>query len=140
MNITTIYQHIDRAGKKHPPLVLNVPPSTAHQPLHALVATATWKELHTYQPSASPTVNAQWMLNFMDRLPKGRCQCRGHWVDYLKKHPPDWSKEGWFVWTVQVHNAVNVRLGKAVVSLAEAREMWLSSSRPHNVVLGTTKL
>lgn len=51
-------------------------------------------------------------------------ECQEHFKEYLVKHPiPNHSSE-WFKWSVNFHNKVNVRLGKPVLTLERATELY----------------
>lgn len=53
-------------------------------------------------------------------------QCRRHAAQYLKRTPvPKWgSGDSMFAWSVDFHNTVNARLGKPIISLETALEMY----------------
>lgn len=56
-------------------------------------------------------------------------KCRDHAKEYVRKHPlidvVDSKKEiSLFEWTVNFHNAVNLRIGKDTYSLEDAMAMW----------------
>jgi len=48
--------------------------------------------------------------------------CIGHYIKFIHKHPPDFSDL--FGWTVKLHNSVNERIGKPILTREEAFEIW----------------
>jgi hypothetical protein len=84
-----------------------------------------WAEIHN-RPRAMKDAAAE--LSFLNdlvpaRLPCG--ECRREWIAAMNRTPKDFSNpETYFAWTVDRHNEVNVRLGKPVVPLAEARCLY----------------
>ena len=76
-----------------------------------------WRELHTKQ-NASP----KWFADWLTRVPSYGCNCRRDFEKLLGSDPPDYAD--WFAWTVRIHNSVNEKLGKPIVTLEEAREIW----------------
>lgn len=81
---------------------------------------ALWTALHTHQPSPD---TPKWLANFAAKLPCG--DCRQHWIAWTTANPPPLdSAESFFVWAVQAHNAVNLRLNKPEVSVGDAVARW----------------
>jgi hypothetical protein len=83
---------------------------------------ALWAELHARAMAYGGDAEGEraWLDRFTARVPCG--ECRQHWLELVTQTPPDLSDAGAFYrWTVSVHNAVNVRLGKAV---------WTAPARP----------
>lgn len=72
-------------------------------------ATALWSELHSQD---HPTES--WFAAWVSRVPNFGCGCRAWLRDYLVTNPPRYSD--WYPWTVELHNAVNVKLGKPLFS------------------------
>ena len=61
--------------------------------------------------------------------------CRRHWQELLQEYPvPETSSTGLdlqqelFEWSVMVHNQVNIRLGKAEMSVPRALKLYTKSS------------
>jgi hypothetical protein len=77
-----------------------------------------WSELHNKQ-DATP----EWLDDWVARIPK-TCGCGESFKSILLRVPPRF--EDWFAWTVDVHNAVNEKLKKPKISLADARQIWQS--------------
>ncbi len=50
--------------------------------------------------------------------------CRKHWFTHKKELPPNFdTAQDFFKWTVDIHNIVNKRLNKPIISHKEAREI-----------------
>lgn len=59
--------------------------------------------------------------SYVSHLP---CEtCRVHAKDYVRNNP---VQKPYFQWTVSFHNAVNERLGKPIVDLKDAYQVWAS--------------
>jgi len=71
------------------------------------------------------------MVTLQCLLPCG--MCRNHLHTHLSKFPIDdylYSRDTTFEWTVDLHNQVNLSIGKEEYSLAQARKDYLLPSRP----------
>lgn len=78
-----------------------------------------WQKLHAYEGC-----DPQW-LDIWQYLIPGRCDCREGYQKILEEYPPDFStSEAFFAWSVALHNAVNAKLGKPVITLQEAYSIW----------------
>ncbi len=110
-----IYTYTDKYGVRHTPVEIQIPDKV-------ITNQATWSDLHKYQPSLDLKTNLLWMQDFSSRVPSVGCSCQAEWHQFIRHNPPDWTN--WFAWTVRAHNAVNLRLGKAVLSLEAARKMY----------------
>ena len=67
---------------------------------------------------------ADWELT----IPQYECGCRAFYAKYKMDNPPDFtSPEAFFAWGVQLHNAVNRKLGKPELTIAEALSIWSKS-------------
>lgn len=76
-----------------------------------------WRELHTQQLTPS------LIDNIIARTQCGTC--RADAIRHVKDYPPDFSSPARsFAWGWKWHNAVNVKLGKAEMSLDEALAMY----------------
>lgn len=91
---------------------------------------STWNFLHTmaaYYPekptSEEQTKMKELIKNFSVFYP---CDvCAKHLRDDIKKTPPDVSSsQALAQWFCQVHNRVNVRLGKSVFDCTRVKERW----------------
>lgn len=81
-----------------------------------------WEELHS---KADPT--PEWFSDWESRIPKTGCDCEEHWKELKEKLPPDFSSpQAFFEWGWACHNDVNRRLGKAELSLDEAKQLYVS--------------
>ena len=65
-----------------------------------------WIELHT-QLHPTPV----WLETWVARVPNFDCGCRSWLRKYLAANPPRYND--WYPWTVELHNAVNVKRGVA---------------------------
>lgn len=84
-----------------------------------------WAELH--RAALAGPLAPEWLEGFARRVPCGACKT--HWREILDAAPPDPADP--FAWSVRAHNAVNRRLGKAELSVDEARGQWaVVTSRP----------
>jgi hypothetical protein len=81
-----------------------------------------WAELHLFALRHMGEDSSEWFGAWIDDLPFGECPCAKHLHEYLKENPPDW--EDFFLWTVDLHNAVNDRIGKPTISVDDAAELW----------------
>jgi hypothetical protein len=74
-----------------------------------------WARFHARPAAFTGNVVAElaWLDAFASRAP---CRdCRRHWRELVAKMPPDLtSASAYHRWTVDAHNAVNLRLGKPV--------------------------
>ena len=90
-----------------------------------------WATLHTLALKADATKSAMeeelafktLVMSLQTLLP---CDsCKDHLNDYVSGNPIEGSK---FEWTINLHNAVNQRLNRPVISLDQAYEQWTSST------------
>jgi hypothetical protein len=88
------------------------------------VEPASWKELHQFKPSDNQSDNERFLLSFNSRVPNVNCPCRAEWTKFVSTNPVRF--DDWFRWTVEAHNSVNQRLGKPILSLEQAKELWLT--------------
>jgi hypothetical protein len=96
---------------------------------------ALWRELHrrpfrltaaSYRhPSFIAISERDFLKSFDQRIVCAGC--RRHWREALNAIPlPDLrSAVRYFAWTVRAHNQINQHLGKPIVSLREARKIWI---------------
>lgn len=75
-----------------------------------------WRELHT---KIDP--DPKWLKNFTESIPCG--ECKVHWKVLLQLYPCPYG-EGYFEWTVFIHNQVNKRLNKEQMPIEQAREIY----------------
>ncbi len=67
---------------------------------------ALWNEIHEKQ---DPT--PEWFADWCRRVPK-TCGCDRWLTAYLVSNPPRY--DDWYPWTVEMHNAVNVKVGNPI--------------------------
>ena len=79
-----------------------------------------WAELH-FKTDAT----AEWFANWLKRVPSYGCKCRDAFEAIIKVNPPRF--DDWFAWTVEVHNAVNRKLGRKEWTLDEAVARWATA-------------
>lgn len=76
-----------------------------------------WAELHKADPDPA------WLERWEKRLPCG--DCKKEYRVLKDADPPDFSSAGaFFAWGVRIHNIVNERLNKPILSLADAQARW----------------
>lgn len=86
-----------------------------------------WDELHRYRLRGSEE-GKRWLADWESRLPPN-CSCKADLQDIKKrlaeKHPePFASQEAYFTYTVALHNEVNRKLGKPIMALETARQLY----------------
>lgn len=73
---------------------------------------------------SDPVTTMVFLSSVVTRLPLN-CGCIAHYATYLTEHPPALdSFDAYRRWTWELHNAVNMRLGKPVVSYEDAAARW----------------
>ena len=86
-----------------------------------------WKELHERAYNFKGKDDKIFLLEFSKKIPtftKG-CRCREFWLIYVRNHPPVFGENReYFNWTVNLHNEVNKKLGKSIISLEEAKKLY----------------
>jgi hypothetical protein len=86
-----------------------------------------WTELHLFslRNRNCPDVNfiKNWFDNWVDSIPWNGCPCKEHFEDYCKSIPPNFS-DLW-KWGIEIHNDVNMRIGKKQLSFSEAEKLWI---------------
>ena len=81
-----------------------------------------WQLLHTYKYESEEDAKI-WFEAWKGKISCG--SCKAHLEELLKALPTDYSsKEGFFKWTVEIHNMVNKKLGKVEISVEEAILLW----------------
>jgi len=78
---------------------------------------ALWAELHAYRQTHErwlPMEAEDFVRRWEARIPNfSSCACREHYHEIRANNPPAFgSYEEFHAWTIRLHNAVNVRLGK----------------------------
>jgi hypothetical protein len=110
--------------------VLSAPSINATREALEVAGRRLWAELHRWAIDfgGDPQEAARWLQEFAGRVPQAGCGCRAEWDTDIARYPPPLDHpEELFEWTVVVHNAVNLKLGKFQVSIQEARDIWSST-------------
>jgi len=81
-----------------------------------------WTELHLFALRHSGKQSAGWFKDWVESLPFEGCPCQKHLLQFIGDNPPDWAD--FFEWTIELHNAVNIRIGKPLMDPENAREYW----------------
>ena len=97
-----------------------------------------WQFLHRSFALHKPTVQGArlFLQGLQDVIPCSHC--RNHYRAYLQQHPVDEGTD-LFQWSVDLHNDVNLRTGKPLVSVSDARRMYSpprSRSRSRAAIVG----
>ncbi len=79
-----------------------------------------WAQLHRRALQAEEN-DTEWLTAFAYRLPCA--ECRSHFWALVLASPPVWGN-GFFGWTVRLHNSVNLKLRKPLMAEADARTHW----------------
>jgi hypothetical protein len=82
----------------------------------AEVGNRLWAELHS-------NVTLETLPIWETRIPNFGCACRKFYREWKAQHPP--PTKDFFAWTVELHNAVNDKLGKPQITLNEAIQIWM---------------
>ena len=98
-----------------------------------------WKALHEYAPLKHATWNKDIAISDFSRwestIPSFGCPCKANWPKAKKAMPPVFdTPEGFFEWTVSVHNLVSVKHvspPKNEMPLNDAYAMWWPEKTKH---------
>ncbi len=61
-------------------------------------------------------------------IPQYGCACKRFYAEWKAANPPNYSSpEAFFAWGVNLHNAVNAKLGKQQITIEEAYSIWRKS-------------
>lgn len=82
---------------------------------------AVWDELHRRALAHDGSDDTGWLWSYERRI-IGGCRCRDQWRQDIDALPPDFTH--YFEWTVAIHNAVNARLKKPILTVESARAIW----------------
>ena len=85
-----------------------------------------WAELHIFALRHEGQDSTDWLADWAANIPFEGCPCEDHLYDFIEKNPPDW--DNFFSWTVDLHNAVNARVGKLTIDHGQAKELWMTRS------------
>lgn len=108
------------------------PPPEAFAGLQSIMREAgprLWRELHTAAERMPLDALPAFLAVFLRRIPCGDCRA---WFDhYCRENPaPFGSKEAFFRWTVEAHNAVNRKLNREQWEFKRAEKLWILSNTP----------
>mgnify|MGYP002142555283 CR=1 FL=1 len=86
-----------------------------------------WNELHAhalaYPLAASPVdiaAEKKWLLAWEFRIPDFSCRCKGSYDLITRTIPPVFTgRKDYYLWTWEVHEAVNAKLGRPAFVLPE---------------------
>lgn len=83
-----------------------------------------WNELHRQAYNHNGTDDSAFIAKFGKQIPRFMtgCPCNEFWNKWIKENPPRYGVGEYFEWTVKCHNAVNIKLGKPIMSLEDARK------------------
>lgn len=74
-----------------------------------------WRQLHT-----KIGADLQWINYFTGLI---QCsECKSRWLELLKQYPPVFG-DGYFEWTVFIHNQVNLEMNKPLVTVEQAKAL-----------------
>ena len=83
-----------------------------------------WAELHLLGVRHRPGKNMTgWLNDWRDSIPFNGCPCKEHLDNWFSENPPDWNR--FFEWGIDLHNAVNLRIGKPTMDVENAKELWM---------------
>jgi hypothetical protein len=107
--------------------------SKLHNPVY--VGPGIWYTFHALAAEAKTDAEKKDVIKHIRMVQqKFPClDCKGHFGEYLAKHPPEESlgvsqpQDSLFLWTVNFHNAVNYRLKKPQVSYEEAKSIYMEN-------------
>jgi hypothetical protein len=116
------FPNYDCRENEEPPTSTAYLPIPLPPPVCKLPSPATWDELHRRALAHDDSDDSEWLTDFLNRVPNISCDCRRHAKEWVRDNPPRWSD--YFAWTVDFHNAVNVRLGKPVLTFDQARALY----------------
>lgn len=87
-----------------------------------------WAAIHVSALYLSDTLRSDevneyknWLLSLVGIIPCS--ECKGHWHAHALAFSAT-TRAAAFEWTVNAHNTVNKRIGKPVLSVAEAYKLW----------------
>lgn len=94
-----------------------------------------WMSIHLMALRAKDGTSKLEFRNFMHMVRDNlKClECKGHCTDYILKNPiepyfyytgPEGENIGCFKWSWEFHNTVNSRLGKPVITIGEALDIF----------------
>lgn len=87
---------------------------------------AEWSELHQRAANHKGGSDSAYINNFTSRIAdKGQCDCKNKFKQWKKKNPPNFqSRDTYFAWTVDAHNAVRRDLKLSEITLDQAKALY----------------
>lgn len=82
-----------------------------------------WKEFH-----CKVDANQAWFLDWLSRVP-ANCDCGEGLASLVERLPPRFGD--WFAYSVEFHNAINLKLNKPMISIEDALRAWRPIPRKH---------
>ncbi len=80
-----------------------------------------WRWLHTEALKGALTPD-RLKFEFFPMIPRYGCGCVQGWVETITTN--QFRDKDQFAWSVEVHNTVNCKIDKPVVSIDDARAVW----------------
>jgi hypothetical protein len=94
-----------------------------------------WKELHTRAINHKGSEDGIFLSVFGTRIPRytSGCSCGEFYVSHIKQHPPKFGpNREYFIWSYEMHNAVNKKLNKPLMSLEDAIKLYTPQPAPQS--------
>lgn len=85
-----------------------------------------WAELHLFALRHKGKNSQGWLNDWISSIPFNGCPCKDHLDNWISENPPEWNR--FFEWGIDLHNAVNIRIGKPTMDVENAKEYWLNRS------------
>lgn len=78
-----------------------------------------WREFHTCL-----TPDQAWLDRMIGKIDCWNCKMG--FLGIIRANPPDFSKKGFFAWTVAVHNSVTLKMSPSAVptTIQQAKAIW----------------
>jgi hypothetical protein len=96
-------------------------PGAVSVPVRVALGRKLWKLIH--MAGLTGPVTKGWLeRRILPSLRALNCGCSDDFVAWVRAHPP--PEGNGFEWTVEMHNAVNARLKKKVLTVEEAHAVW----------------
>jgi hypothetical protein len=79
-----------------------------------------WEAIHSHVGNCP-----KWLATWETSIPHFGCACKADYMQHKIENPPDLSSPGSFwMWGFDLHNWVNAKLGKPVISIEDAIKQW----------------
>jgi hypothetical protein len=86
-----------------------------------------WRQLHKHALKYEGINDVHFITVWSGKIPRytsSRCRCVEFWGKWRLANPPTFTKEKYFNWTVDAHNAVNRKLNKPIMSYEDALNLY----------------